>query len=99
MNKVFKQAHAAADSLDLRQVILLDNESTTDLFCNEEFLTDVRRTKDRLRLHSNGGTMKAQRKGTLPGYIKCVWSDQRAITNILALKNVIQQYRVTYDSR
>ena len=35
------------------------------------------------------------------GYLKKygdVWFDERAITNILCLKNVKQKYRVTYDS-
>ena len=35
------------------------------------------------------------------GYLKNygdVWFDERAITNILCLKNVKQKYRVTYDS-
>ena len=32
------------------------------------------------------------------GYIKDVWFDKTNITNIFALKNLMQQYRVTYDS-
>ena len=35
------------------------------------------------------------------GYLKNygdIWFDERAITNILCLKNVKQKYRVTYDS-
>jgi hypothetical protein len=38
------------------------------------------------------------RKATMPGYNKDVWFSTRAITNIIALSNLIQQYRVTYDS-
>ena len=32
------------------------------------------------------------------GYIKYVWFDKTAITNIFALNNLIQQYRVAYES-
>ena len=42
--------------------------------------------------------MTVNRKATLPGYHKDVWFSTRAITNIIALRNIIQQYRVTYDS-
>jgi hypothetical protein len=42
--------------------------------------------------------MLVTRKATMPGYNKDVWFSTRAITNIIALRNLIQQYRVTYDS-
>jgi hypothetical protein len=42
--------------------------------------------------------MVLTRKATMPGYNKGVWFSTRAITNIIALRNLIQQYGVTYDS-
>jgi hypothetical protein len=42
--------------------------------------------------------MAVSRKATLPGYNKSVWFSTRAITNIIALRNLIEQYHVTYDS-
>jgi hypothetical protein len=51
-----------------------------------------------MKLKSNGGTMVVTWKATIPGYNKDVWFITRAITNIIALSNLIQQYRVTYDS-
>jgi hypothetical protein len=51
-----------------------------------------------MRLKSNGGTMAESRKATIPGCNKSVWFSTRAITNIIALRNLIEQYRVTYDS-
>jgi hypothetical protein len=51
-----------------------------------------------MRLKSNGGTMVVTWRDTLPGYNKDVWFSTRAITNIIALSNLIQQYRITYDS-
>jgi hypothetical protein len=50
-----------------------------------------------MRLKSNGGTMAVSRKATMSGYNKSVWFSTRAITNIIALHNLIEQYRVTYD--
>jgi hypothetical protein len=37
-------------------------------------------------------------KATMEGYNKVVWFITRAIANVIALRNLIDQYRVTYDS-
>ena len=34
----------------------------------------------------------------MAGYHKNIWFSKRAITNIIALRNIIQQYRVTDNS-
>jgi hypothetical protein len=95
---LFKQAHGAKIALDLRQVMLLDSQSTMDLFCNTALVSETRKSGDTMRLKSNGGSMLVNHKATVPGYKKEVWFSTRAITNIIALSNLIQQYRVTYDS-
>ena len=51
-----------------------------------------------MRLRSNGGKMVIDQKLVVEGYIKDVWFDKTAITNIFYLKNLIQKYRVTCDS-
>jgi hypothetical protein len=51
-----------------------------------------------MRLKSNGGTMVVTQKETMEGYNKTVWFRTRAITHIIALPNLIDKYRVTYDS-
>jgi hypothetical protein len=51
-----------------------------------------------MRLKSNGGTMVVTRKATIEVYSKTVWFSTRAITNIIALCNLIDRYRITYDS-
>ena len=43
--------------------------------------------------------MKIKHQAKLAGYQANVWFSKEAITNILALSNVIKQYRVTYDSQ
>jgi hypothetical protein len=86
--------------MNMREVILLDNESTMalDLFCNKAFITGVHKTKETITVQSNGGTLVAKKKATLKGYKFDVWFDKRAITNVLWLANISKQYRVTYDS-
>jgi hypothetical protein len=50
-----------------------------------------------MTVHGNGGTLTTKMKAYVTTYGE-VWYDTRAITNILALKNVRDKYRVTYDS-
>jgi hypothetical protein len=42
--------------------------------------------------------MVVTRNATMEGYNKTVWFSTRAITNIIALRNLIDQYHITYDS-
>ena len=95
---LFKQNHELTKELDLRQVILLDNQSTMDLFCNPELVNVVYKASKPMRLKSNGGTMNVRHKAKMDGYERDVWFSKDAITNIIALDNLTKQYRVTYDS-
>jgi hypothetical protein len=95
--KLFKQAGLSV-KIDLREIILLDSQSTMDLFCNAALVRKTSKSTTSVRLKGNGGTMVVSRKSTLPGYNKDVWFSTRVITNIISLSNLIQQYRVTYDS-
>jgi hypothetical protein len=69
-----------------------------DLFCNTDLVSKISKSRSNMRLKSNVGTMVVTRKATMEGYNKTVWFSTRAITNIIALSNLIDQYRVTYDS-
>jgi hypothetical protein len=95
--KLFKQAGSSI-KLDIKEVILLDSQSTTDLFCNTALVSKIRKSRANMRRKSNGGTMVVTQKATMEGYNKTVWFSTRVITNIIALGNFIDQYRVTYYS-
>jgi hypothetical protein len=85
--------------LDLRNVLLLDNQSTFDLCCNRKFTSSVKTASNALNMTSNGGGLRISEKcKKLPGYKFSVWFSKKAITNIICLKNLIKIYRVTYDS-
>jgi len=53
----FKQI-TTANELDLKNVILLDSQSTLDLFCNKNLVISIIKAPKPMHLQSNGGSMK-----------------------------------------
>jgi hypothetical protein len=87
----------AGRSKVLDRWILLDNQSTIDIFCNDALLTNIREVDNSMTIETNGGVLVTKQKGFLRGYGD-VWYHKDAIANILCLKNVKSKYHVTYDS-
>jgi hypothetical protein len=96
--KLFKQNHGSKINLDLREIILLDIQSTMDIFCNSAMVGKNIKSASSMRLKSNGGTMVVTCKAYMVGYHKTVYFSKKDITYIIVLHNLIHQYRVTYDS-
>ena len=78
--------------------ILLDSQSTCDIFVNPHILHNIRTVPESLRVHTTAGIATTNQKGDLRGYPYPVWFMPNGIANVLALKNVRQVHRVTYDS-
>ena len=78
--------------------ILLDNESTVDIFCNRASVQDIREVEHGCRIVTAAGSKTTNLIATLPGYNRPVWFDPDGIANILSLNNVRTYLRVTYDS-
>ena len=96
--KLFNQSPDFNKNLDLREIILLYSQSTIYLFCNPALVTETSKSSISMRLKRNGGTMVVTHKAKMAVYHKNIWFSKRAITNIIALNNIMHQYWVTYDS-
>lgn len=87
-------------NLNMKEVWLLDNQSTVDLFTNKTFLKNTRAADHNMVVASTGGSIKSKKIAEVPSFAEGyeAWYSPKGITNIIALANAIKYYRVTYDS-
>jgi hypothetical protein len=79
--------------LDLRNVLLLDNQLTFNLCCNKTFASKIFNAENALSMTSNGRGLKITKKCKILGYKYLVWYSKKAITNIICLKYLNKCYR------
>jgi Reverse transcriptase (RNA-dependent DNA polymerase) len=84
-------------SIQMRDIILLDNQSTVSLFCNSDMVEGIRKVDEELRLATNGGELCTNLKATVPGFGD-VWYNSKAITNIFSFAEMEDKHKITYDS-
>ena len=77
--------------------ILLDSQSTIDVICNSELLTQFHKTNISLRIRCNTGMKTTNMRRYSSGY-GWVWFYPGKIANILSMSRVRERYRVTVDS-
>jgi hypothetical protein len=84
--------------MNLSNMILLDNQSACDLFCNGKLISQAWKTERSMTVQGNNGETLTTNMKTHVESCGEVWFDANAnaITKILSLKNV--PFHVTCDS-
>ena len=77
--------------------ILVDNQSTVNVFNNKNFLKNIRKYHRSIKTHCNAGTATIDMVGDLPGF-GMVWYHPEGIANILSISSVKARFLVTYNS-
>ncbi|KAL7487947.1 hypothetical protein ACHAW6_013525 [Cyclotella cf. meneghiniana] len=92
------RSNMSSSSSPVRQSwILLDSQSTVDVFSNGELLTIIHKVKTMLHIRCNAGVKTTNLREELFGY-GIVWYFPDGIANILSLSWVKERFRVTFDS-
>ncbi len=87
----------ATGKFSMKNHLLLDNQSLVHVFCNPQFVSNVRSAERQLKLTSNGGNLPISEVADFDGFNKEVWYLEDAITNILSLSLVKHEYSISYD--
>jgi hypothetical protein len=77
--------------------VLLDSQSTVDVFSNGALLRNIRDVGKRMYIQCTAGITSTNMMGDLDGYGP-VWYHPDGIANILSLSRVRQSFRITFDS-
>ena len=103
---IFNQTHVVHDHTHLEtrhggrlpmEWVLLDTQSTIDVFVNRRLLRNIRRINQYMYIHCTAVVTRTNLVGELPGY-GTVWFHPDGIANILSLSRVKTKYRITFDS-
>jgi hypothetical protein len=95
---MFQQQGCCDEIETLHNWILLDNQSTVNVFCNSNLVQNIRQATSTLQLKCNAGIVYINRIADLPGFPEPVWFHDNGIANVLSLSRVSKFFPVTYNN-
>jgi hypothetical protein len=78
--------------------ILLENQSTVDVFCNKDLLQNVREGTTTCRISCTAGTAETKLIRDLLGHLTPAWCHPTGIANVLLSHRVSKHCRAEHDS-
>ena len=98
MKNAYSNKQTTVNFAGLKNTILLDTGSTIHTGTNQDFLTDIRVSKEPTSMSTNAGSKTLTLEGTMPGLKEKVYYDPTQIANICGFALMADQYHITYDS-
>ena len=83
--------------IELKDLVLLDSDSTNTIFCNRDHVENMKKAKIPLEIQTNGRTLTLTQTCKIP-FLGTHWFVEGAITNIISLADLSKNYRVTMDT-
>jgi hypothetical protein len=80
-----------AQTVDMKELILLDGDSTDTVFCNPKYVSNIRDSEEPLSISTNEGVMKSHQNCDIP-HFKDVWYNKNSMTNIISLKDMTNKF-------
>ena len=84
-------------SQEMKELVLLDSNSTDTVFCNKNYVTKIRKSDKPLIIKTNGGKIITTEICEVP-YLGTQWFNENAVTNIISLADIADKYRVMMDT-
>lgn len=82
---------------NMKDWILLDNQSSETVFCNKKFVRNIRKSPKQLKLETIGGALTIDQVADLPDFGP-VWFSPKAITNVFSKAEMADKFRICYDN-
>ena len=94
MNKNYKKNLGGRKD---KNTILIDTGSTFSCVNNPQLLINIRKSGKPISGVSNGGVMKSDMEGDIPGWFTAYYNPN-SLMNILSIQDVRKKFRVTMDT-